>query len=93
MNITIDKLLKIKNPHIIDIRNRSKYLNSHIPGSICIDEYELLFNTANYLDKDEVYYIYCDSGSRSLRVVSNLIHLGYKAVNIDGGYNNYLLRN
>lgn len=92
MNISIDKLLRLYNPHIIDIRNHSKYLNSHIPGSVSIDEYELLFNTDKYLNKDEVYYIYCDSGTRSLRVVSNLIHLGYRAVNIDGGYNNYLLR-
>lgn len=77
--------------NIIDIRDKSKYIKGHIPGSINIDEYNLFVNHDKYLNKDEVYYLYCDSGFRSSKLVNNLNVLGYNTVNIEGGYNNYLL--
>ena len=78
--------------NIIDIRNIKKYNQSHIEGAINIDQYDLLFNPSKYLKKDETYYIYCNSGVSSRVVVNRLNSLGYHTVNIDGGYNNYLLR-
>ncbi|MBR1936556.1 MAG: rhodanese-like domain-containing protein [Bacilli bacterium] len=90
-SIDIKKLLKLNNPIIIDIRNISKYNNNHIPGSIHIDEYNLTNNPSQYLDKDNTYYIYCDFGNRSKRLVYYLNSLGFRCVNINGGYNNYLL--
>ena len=77
--------------NIIDIRSRSKYLESHIDGAINISEYELLFNSSKYLSKDKIYYLYCDYGRRSKVVSSKLNKMGYNTFNIDGGYNNYLL--
>ena len=90
--ITINELLRLKNANIIDIRNKLKYQNNHIPNSINIDEIMLLSNPEKYLNKDEIYYIYCDFGNRSKRVTYQLNKLGYNTVNVDGGYNNYLLR-
>ncbi len=90
-SIDIKKLLKINNPIIIDIRNISKYNNSHIPNSIHIDELNLMNNPLQYLNKDNTYYVYCDFGNRSKRVVYHLNNMGFKCVNIEGGYNNYLL--
>ena len=78
--------------NIIDIRSKSKYLENHIPGAINIDSYELLFNPDKYLKKEEIYYIYCTSGISSKMVVNKLNKIGYNTVNIDGGFNNYLLR-
>lgn len=75
----------------IDIRNKSSYLNGHIPGAININYIELLINHRKYLNKDKQYFIYCDSGNRSLDLVTKLNNLGYNCVNIDGGYNNYLV--
>lgn len=92
MQISIEELLKKNNVHIIDIRNKKKYFNNHIPGSISIDEFELLIHTDRYLNKNEVYYIYCDFGNRSERVVSTLNKAGYHTVNIIGGYKNYLFQ-
>ena len=46
---------------------------------------------SNNRDKNTIYYIYCDYGNRSKHVVSYLNSLGYNCVNIEGGYNNYLL--
>ena len=78
--------------NIIDIRSNSKYNLGHIHGAVNIDSYELINNTNKYLRKDEKYYICCDSGVSSKRVVSILNNMGYNTVNIEGGYKNYLLR-
>ncbi len=91
-NISINDLLKLDNINIIDIRNRNSYVSGHIPQAVNIDEYDLLFNTVNYLDKNKKYYLYCDSGSRSEQLVYRLNSRGYNTVNIVGGYHNYLLR-
>ena len=75
---------------IIDIRSNSKYNIGHIPNSINISEYELMYKHNQYLNKVDTYYLYCDSGFRSSKLVNYLCSLGYKCVNIEGGYNNYL---
>jgi len=91
MDITVSELLKKKNVNIIDIRSKHRYLMGHIPGAISIDAESLLFYTDRYLKKDEIYYIYCDSGMRSKILVKKLISKGYSAISVFGGYNNYLL--
>ena len=78
--------------NIIDIRSNSKYLKGHIDGAINISEYNLLYHHDKYLSKSEKYYLYCDYGIRSKMVSNRLNMMGYNTVNIDGGYNNYLLR-
>ena len=80
----------INNGIIIDIRNSYKYSLGNIPNSINISEFNLTYNPSQYLNKVDTYYLYCDSGVRSKKLVSYLCSLGYKCVNIDGGYNNYL---
>lgn len=77
---------------IIDIRNSFQYQIGHIPSAISIPEGELLKNPSTYLNKDSIYYLYCNSGIRSKRCVNYLNSLGYHTVNIIGGYQNYLLR-
>ena len=78
--------------NIIDIMNRDKYNINHIPGSINIESFELLNNPSKYLNFNDTYYLYCTSGYTSNMVVNKLNSLGYNTVNIDGGFNNYLLR-
>ncbi len=90
-NISLNNLIRMRNINIIDIRDRNKYVNGHIPTATNIDEYDLLFNTHNYLNKRVKYYIYCDYGNRSAQLVKKLKAMGYDAVNIEGGYQNYLL--
>ncbi len=91
-NININDLLNIKNANIIDIRNNFSYMKGHIPGAINITYQELLFNPERYLNRNKVYYIYCDSGSRSKVIVNELNNLGYNTINVLGGYNSYLFR-
>ncbi|MBQ2639921.1 MAG: rhodanese-like domain-containing protein [Bacilli bacterium] len=91
MNISIEDLLKNKNNNIIDIRDKYKYSNGHISNSINIPSEYLITNHSEYLDKDETYYLYCDNGYKSKLVSDELNYLGYKTINIIGGYNYYLL--
>ena len=78
--------------NIIDIRSNDKYNINHIPGSINIEFFELVNNPSKYLNFKDTYYLYCTSGYTSKMVVNKLNSLGYNTVNIDGGFNNYLLR-
>ena len=77
---------------IIDIRSMDKYNINHIPGAINIESLELLSNPSKYLNMNDTYYLYCTSGYTSKIVVDKLNKLGFNTVNIDGGFNNYLLR-
>ena len=91
MEISLKDLLNEKNSNIIDIRDSSKYNLGHIKGAISIPKEELI-NNLSRLSKNINYYIYCDSGLRSLKITKQLNSLGYNFTNIEGGYNNYLLR-
>jgi len=91
-SISFYELNKISNPNIIDIRSKNQYIQGHVKGAIPISEYDLLFDASKYLQKGVRYYIYCDYGNRSERVVLNLRQMGFDAVNIEGGYNNYLFQ-
>ena len=92
MNIDINSILKMNSSNIIDIRDRNSYVMGHIPQAINIEEYDLLFNTNKYLNKNSIYYIYCDLGNRSGQLAMRLRKDGYNVINIEGGYHNYLLR-
>lgn len=91
-NIEWDDLLNKNNINIIDIRDKNKYIVSHVFNSINIDFFELKNNPYKYLNKDDIYYIYCDNGYKSKRIVSYLNSLGFNTVNINGGFYNYLFR-
>ena len=92
MEITIDELLKINNPNIIDIRSYEKYNDRHIPGAVNINYIELVNNTSKYLNKINKYFIYCQRGITSRKVVSILRNYGYNVINIIGGYEAYILK-
>ena len=77
------------NNNIIDIRRYSDYLNGHIDGAISIEEGKLINNPSMYLNKDKIYYLYCNYGNRSKICVNYLNNLGYHTKNIEGGYHNY----
>ena len=77
--------------NIIDIRDKDKYDISHIHNAISIPSNLLLQNPSKYLNKIDTYQIYCTSGVTSKMVVNILNNLGYNTVNLDGGYNKYML--
>lgn len=91
MDIGVKDLAYLGKANIIDIRDSFKYEMGHIPNSINIPYAILIGNYSRYLDKDKIYYIYCQSGVMSKKCTSFLSELGYKVINIIGGYNEYIL--
>ena len=77
--------------NLIDIRDSYNYNLGHIYNSRNIPMYSLICNPSKFLSINETYYIYCQSGNRSKNVVNKLNSLGYDTINVDGGYNLYLL--
>ncbi len=75
--------------NIIDIRPSTKYKISHIPNSINISKNELMFNTEKHLNKSITYYIYCEKGVQSRGLCKYLSSVGYKVVDVKGGYESY----
>lgn len=75
--------------NIIDIRSKTKYINSHIYNAKNIDENNLIDMPYMYLDKNSVYYIYCSSGLKSKRCCKMLEAQGYNVINVEDGFEGY----
>ena len=90
--ISINELISIINQaNIIDIRSVQSYNNNHIPNSINIPFDKLILNPDQYLNKNNIYYIYCQKGLSSGSICRILDNLGYKIIEIDGGYENWIM--
>lgn len=83
--ITLKKLLFLNNVVIIDIREKDEFLNHCIPNSINIPFFKLYQNYAKYINKDIKYYIVCEKGYRSRKMVKFLNKLGYDTIYIKNG--------
>jgi len=89
-SISLDYVLNMNNPIIIDIRDNYSYNLGHIKGAINIPYYNLLNNYSHYLNKNEKYYLYCENGRQSMEISNRLNLFGYNTVTINGGYDEYL---
>ena len=74
---------------IIDIRSNYLYNISHVKGAINVPYYNLLNNYSHYLDKDKLYYLYCDEGKQSLEISDRLNSFGYNTKSINGGFSSF----
>ena len=90
-SVSLDYVLNMHNPNIIDIRDNYTYNLGHIKGAINIPYYNLLGNYSHYLSKNDKYYLYCENGRQSLNICNRLNSFGYNTFNIDGGYERYLI--
>ena len=90
-NISVKDLLSNNCKNIIDIRSIENYNNNHIPNSINIPFEKIISTPSNFLNKNEMYYIYCRSGITSKKVCEILKKMGYNVTNILGGYEEWLL--
>lgn len=89
MNITMAELMTLNRPNIIDIRTTAQYNLGHVSNAKNIDNNILLTNPEKYLNKNETYYIYCNTGRTSYKLCQILASRGYKVVNVLGGYSAY----
>jgi rhodanese-related sulfurtransferase len=67
---------------LIDVRSKSEYDKNPVPGSINIYEDKLIVNHNKLLDKSKKYYIICEKGFSSRRVVSILELYGYDVTQV-----------
>lgn len=84
--ISVNELKKIDNPIIIDIRDNYSYNILHVKNSINIPYYNLLNNYAHYLNKNNMYYLYCEEGKQSFEISKRLNSFGYNTKSIEGGF-------
>ena len=93
-SISISQLkLVMNNENLIDIRDIEKFNGSHIIGAHNIPMIKLLADPSRYLNKSKVYYIYCQQGITSVKVVGSLRKQGYNVYNVIGGYERWILDN
>lgn len=67
---------------LIDVQHPLDYKKSPTPGSINIYADKLLFDYKRYLSYDKNYYITCNKGKLSARVVAMLEYLGYNVTQV-----------
>lgn len=67
---------------LIDVEDASFYKMKHFEGAINIPFSELSYNFQNLLDKNRHYYIYCNAGNKSRRIVAILEIYGYQATQV-----------
>ena len=84
--ISMNELLKMNNPNIIDIRDNYSYNEGHIMGAKNIPYYSLLSNYSIYLNKHNTYFLYCNYGKQSMEISNRLNMLGYNTYYVKEGY-------
>ncbi len=74
----------------IDIREHYQYERGTIQGAKNIPYHLLKETPENYLLKEEVYYLFCENGFQSSRLVAFLEKKGYRVIDLEGGYEAFL---
>lgn len=84
--IELANLLKNDKINLIDVREVYERQFGYIKESINIQMNQLAMEYNKHLDKNKVYYIICQSGSRSNTICQYLSSKGYQVINISGGH-------
>ena len=67
---------------LIDVQHPADFKLNPTSGAVNIYADKLLFNSKNYLDFSKKYYIICNKGHLSGRVVAYLEYLGYNVTQV-----------
>lgn len=70
---------------VIDIREPYEHRDITMNGTLNIPMNQLISNVDMYMKKDEIYYLLCNSGSRSYHLTKILVDNGYNVINAKGG--------
>jgi phage shock protein E len=75
---------------IVDVRSKDEFQSGHIKGAIHCDVETISTLASKVLkDKDQHYFVYCQSGYRSTVALGALKNLGYKKVDNLGGISSW----
>lgn len=75
--------------NLIDIREPYELTEGYIRTAKNIPMGILVAQPNQYLNKNEKYYVVCQSGMRSSRTVNTLRRAGYQVINVVGGMGSY----
>lgn len=87
-----DLLTHLGSLNIIDIRSIQSYNNNHIPGAINVPFESLILTPERYLIPTQTYCLYCKKGLSSKSACQILSRKGYKVMNLQGGYEEWVLK-
>lgn len=73
---------------IVDLRSKEDYEISHLQGAISIP-LEDMDEKAFFYYKNRTIILYCEYGTRSMRMAWYLEQRGYRVINTIGGYHQY----
>lgn len=84
--ITVDELAAAleQGATVVDVRERSEYVDGHVPGAVLIPMGQLPSRVAE-LDPDSRVYVVCASGNRSAAMTDLLTRVGFDAYSVAGG--------
>ena len=96
-SLTVDEYAKaIEDTGIVrlDVRTAEEYADGHIANTINIDVLKDDFEkkTKATLPKDKVIAVNCRSGKRSKNAARILVKNGFKVIELDAGYNDWLAK-
>lgn len=86
--ISAEALSQLKNPTILDAREKAEFEISHIKNAFFVgfDQFNLEKTTKILTDKNQKIVVYCSLGVRSERIGEKLLKAGYTNVyNLYGG--------
>lgn len=75
-------------PFLLDVRTPEEYAGGHIPGAVNIPVDDLRSRLGG-LPRNRDIATYCQVGQRGYLATRILLHAGFPAVNIGGGYKTY----
>ena len=81
------EFMKSDSVFLVDVRTAEEYAAGHIANAKNIDVLKSDFkNNASTLPKNKQIAVYCRSGKRSLVAANILAKMGYKVINLRGGW-------
>jgi NADPH-dependent 2,4-dienoyl-CoA reductase/sulfur reductase-like enzyme/rhodanese-related sulfurtransferase len=77
-------------PFLLDVRTPQEFASGHIPGAVNIPVDDLR-SRLDELPRDQTVATYCQVGQRGYLATRILLHRGFSAVNVGGGFTTFSL--
>ncbi len=87
--VFLEKYNATPNAILVDVRTIDEFNRHHLPDAIHLDYLaEGFLDQLDKMDKEAIYFVYCQSCRRSTRTCTLLRNSGFRNVfNLDGGLN------
>lgn len=75
---------------LLDVRTPEEFTSGHLENAVNLNWYDTDFtDQLKVVPKEHTVYVYCKKGGRSAEAASLLDSLGYKVIDLKGGYDAY----